>query len=276
LYCIKTKGGFFMDKNSFSQYGTLVAVIIIIAIMLSFATPFGNHIIDQVKGLVTGFDAAADGALGEMGGSGTGSGESGAGGSNSGTETAPKLGAPGNITLVGSTLSFDAVANAEKYYLSVSDETNEYTATVHEQTSIDVSTYLEACRGAIVFKVVASDDDGVYANSDSATYETVVDWSIVGTWVFNDTITNVGFSSPGVGFVCANTDIAEMIETTAVTGENAGSTLLEYELDDGAVAWAYNFSTNTWQGNAYKTVTFAEDTDNLEFAIWLHRNATRQ
>ena len=33
-----------MDKHSSSRYGSIVCVVIIIALMISFATPFGSHI----------------------------------------------------------------------------------------------------------------------------------------------------------------------------------------------------------------------------------------
>ena len=56
-----------MDKETFSSYGWLVVTVIIVALMIAFATPFGNHIIDAVKDLVGGFDGQADEAVTQMG-----------------------------------------------------------------------------------------------------------------------------------------------------------------------------------------------------------------
>jgi hypothetical protein len=60
-----------MDKETFSSYGWLVVTVIVIGLMIAFATPFGNHIIDQVEALVNGFDGEAAEAVTNMGTAGT-------------------------------------------------------------------------------------------------------------------------------------------------------------------------------------------------------------
>ena len=33
-----------MDKQTFSSYGAIICVVLVIAIMIAFATPFGNFV----------------------------------------------------------------------------------------------------------------------------------------------------------------------------------------------------------------------------------------
>ena len=50
-----------MDKETFSSYGWIVITVIVIAIMIAFATPFGDFIVEAVKKVLTDFkDTAAD------------------------------------------------------------------------------------------------------------------------------------------------------------------------------------------------------------------------
>ena len=52
-----------MDKETFSSYGWIVITVIVIAIMITFATPFGEFIRDAVQEVLDNFKATADTAL---------------------------------------------------------------------------------------------------------------------------------------------------------------------------------------------------------------------
>ena len=52
-----------MDKETFSSYGWLVITVIVIAIMIAFATPFGEFIVDAVKNVLLDFESTASSAL---------------------------------------------------------------------------------------------------------------------------------------------------------------------------------------------------------------------
>ena len=54
-----------MDKQTLSNYGWLVIVTLILAIMLAFATPFGTYVGDGVVSIANGFVGASDQAIDE-------------------------------------------------------------------------------------------------------------------------------------------------------------------------------------------------------------------
>ena len=49
-----------MDKETLSNYGWVVICVIVLAIMIALATPFGEYIRDGVKALVNGFNGKLD------------------------------------------------------------------------------------------------------------------------------------------------------------------------------------------------------------------------
>ena len=49
-----------MDKETLSNYGWVVIVVIVLAIMIALATPFGNYIADGTKAILTKFSDDAD------------------------------------------------------------------------------------------------------------------------------------------------------------------------------------------------------------------------
>ena len=52
-----------MDKETFSSYGWIVITVIVLAIMIAFATPFGEFIVDAVKTVLRDFQETAGNAL---------------------------------------------------------------------------------------------------------------------------------------------------------------------------------------------------------------------
>ena len=54
-----------MDKQTLSNYGWLVIVTLILAVMLALATPFGTYVGDAVVSVANGFVGASDNAIDE-------------------------------------------------------------------------------------------------------------------------------------------------------------------------------------------------------------------
>ena len=72
-----------MDKSTFSKWGALVVAVLVIAIMIAFASPFGHFVANGAKSTLLNFKNTTTTALNAgsgNGGSGEGSGESGGNG----------------------------------------------------------------------------------------------------------------------------------------------------------------------------------------------------
>ena len=52
-----------MDKETLSQYGWVVICVLVLAVMIAMATPFGNSIKEAITGTVTTLDTNADQAI---------------------------------------------------------------------------------------------------------------------------------------------------------------------------------------------------------------------
>lgn len=48
-----------MDKQTFSRYGSIVAVVLVLSLMIAFATPFGSFVVGGVKNLLFSFNSTA-------------------------------------------------------------------------------------------------------------------------------------------------------------------------------------------------------------------------
>lgn len=48
-----------MDKQSLSRFGAIVAVVLVLGIMIAFATPFGSFVVNSVKDALFGFNSTA-------------------------------------------------------------------------------------------------------------------------------------------------------------------------------------------------------------------------
>ena len=54
-----------MNKETFSRYGWIIIIVLILAVMITFAAPFGNAIASGVNNFVNGFGSAMNGNAGE-------------------------------------------------------------------------------------------------------------------------------------------------------------------------------------------------------------------
>ena len=54
-----------MDKETFSNYGWINVTVIVVAIMVAFATPFGDYVTNSVSKLISTFTTKANTALSE-------------------------------------------------------------------------------------------------------------------------------------------------------------------------------------------------------------------
>ena len=56
-----------MDKETLSNYGWIVILVLILAVMIALATPFGNFIAGAIKSTTAGFFSVNENALGAAG-----------------------------------------------------------------------------------------------------------------------------------------------------------------------------------------------------------------
>ena len=56
-----------MDKNTLSHYGWIVVLVLILAVLLALATPFGVFVADGFKSSYSGFSSVTDKAMGVIG-----------------------------------------------------------------------------------------------------------------------------------------------------------------------------------------------------------------
>ena len=158
-----------MDKETLGQYGWLVVCVIIMAIIITLATPFGSVIRNAVADVVTDFNGIADDALsgieanesfgdGGSGGSGGGSGEPGMGepGGESGDEAIVMLDGDGQTyhTMAPTPLSFRSSANIDDFnavtingevvdpmYYTVSEGSTIITLSIDYLKTLNVDSY---------------------------------------------------------------------------------------------------------------------------------------
>ena len=119
-----------MDKQTLSHYGWIVIVVLVLAVMLAFATPFGTYVGDAVVATTKGFGSITEHNLNEDNiknqgdkwedkfengvGGGTSEPETGVGGGTSEPETGESI---KNVTI--SILHHDAVNGESKEYLTI-------------------------------------------------------------------------------------------------------------------------------------------------------------
>ena len=160
-----------MDKNSLAQYGWLVVCILVLAIMITLATPFGSVIRNAVTDVVADFDdkgtAALDGITfdADFSGGGTPSGPSGEeGGEDEGEDggesgylvslaLATNTSKLASVTLVseaaGASLFSEGEASlmsegASSYAMTYNSSTGKYEATIPEEAAGVYSVVAEA------------------------------------------------------------------------------------------------------------------------------------
>lgn len=137
-----------MDKNTLSEWGWIIVVIIIIAILLAFATPFGKFVVASIQNMTDDFTQMVGGTF-----------------SNSN-----KLSSPKNLMVTDEgenyILTYDPVTQADGYIVMINGEEKIGTT----QTSVDISKALDGLTGAVSVEVVATDSTGNHGNSPKAKY----------------------------------------------------------------------------------------------------------
>lgn len=99
--------------------------------------------------------------------------------------------------------------------------------------------------------------------------------SLLGTWVFNDTISSLAGSWSTVEFNVSFT--SNNVQFTRMAHAGPDNALQYY--DGTRYTSAYNFLNNTWNDSAYKTIQITDIsslTNEEEFTSWLTANATKQ
>lgn len=192
-----------MDKNSLSEYGWIIVIVIILAILIAFATPFGKFIVTSFQNTVDHFIQSTQNTIAGL----------------------KRLDSPGNISVSGETtgyiLTFDLVDGADGYTIKVNGG-EEITST---SNSVNITDQLEGQTGAVTIAVIATDSTGKFQNSPEAThrhrmpglYQTGT-YTLVKPWetLLDDGIINV---SEGVAATCIDMDTGTNASTDALAGD---------------------------------------------------------
>ena len=119
-----------MDKNSLSEYGWIIIIVIILSILIAFAAPFSNFVVTSIVGMTESF---------------------------SNTFQRP-VDAPENVQIKGYDLSFDVAKNADQYKISVGNAEEFIAESV--DVPIDLTEILATQPGIVKISVTASDSTG--------------------------------------------------------------------------------------------------------------------
>ena len=152
-----------MDKNSLSEWGWIVIIIIILSILIAFATPFGKFIVTSIQNTVDHFYQTTQDAF----------------------DAVIPLKQPKNLNVKNEVLSFDPVAGATGYTIKVG---NRESFSV-DSTTVGISDELIGVEGEVVIFVNAFDDKkaspkaeyiylvpGLYASGSNHT-DLITPWS---------------------------------------------------------------------------------------------------
>ena len=129
-----------MDKRSLGEWGWIIVIVLILAFIIAFASPFGTYIVTSVKGLLFSFGQTADTGL-------------------------AGLTAPDNLQVNNDVFSFDPVSGATGYKVSIAGGTPFDTT----DTSTDISDKLIGLGGEVEITVWATKDT-IEGPSSSMTY----------------------------------------------------------------------------------------------------------
>lgn len=125
-----------MDKNSLSEYGWIIIIVIILSILIAFAPPFGKFVVTSIQNTVDSFVQSA-----------------------SGTVNMRPLDAPQNLCVkVGATsdiLTFDEVPKADGYKISIGNDE----PFVSDTTTVDITGKLEGIEGSVNITVSAFNEE---------------------------------------------------------------------------------------------------------------------
>ena len=128
-----------MDKHTFSIWGWILIVAIIITAMIAFSLPFAESMVEKMT------DAFADTDYYE-------------------DVSDQQLSVPTNLSLEAYTFSFGSVPNADRYEITIRGESIDVTVGT-TGTSVDLSHILNGSRGIVTITIVAKDSTGSFENS---------------------------------------------------------------------------------------------------------------
>lgn len=95
------------------------------------------------------------------------------------------------------------------------------------------------------------------------------------TWYFNDTIGSISASGLYVNFTSNGVAYMRMYRTTIQEGKSRFSNVMRYyNSDTAAFANAYNYNSNTWYNEAYRTIVLDEPATG-DVLAFLEANATK-
>lgn len=121
-----------MDKNSIQEYGWIIIIIIVLAILIAFASPFGHFIVTSVQNTMQHLPQSAITAL----------------------DSIEPLSAPQNINVKDEVLTFDPVAKATGYTIKVGDG-EPFNI---DSTTVNISDKLAGLEGEVAILVSAFND----------------------------------------------------------------------------------------------------------------------
>ncbi|MBQ8248083.1 MAG: hypothetical protein IJZ42_13225 [Lachnospiraceae bacterium] len=120
------------------------------------------------------------------------------------------------------------------------------------------------------------ENDTWFTYVDGAWAEYVeADDSIVGTWVFSETISPLSTSIYDVQFTTQYLSSGVVSEFSQIKFVSYPSKTMYYVTSSGNPATAY-YSTNTWAYEEMRTITILSEPTDSTFIAWLKANATKQ
>lgn len=166
---------------------------------------------------------------------------------------------------IGNTISFDNMESVNFYIVEGEPVTPTLTYNL---------TKLNLAAGTHNITVVAKAEGYLNSAPSNSVEYTVEADSIVGTWLFNESINvnggawySVNFTSNGVSYI-AFSDRRDQTSAMHDMSLRYFKTPTTYDLAFGG--------DGSWRNEAYRTITISEEPTDEEFIVWLKANATKQ
>ena len=94
------------------------------------------------------------------------------------------------------------------------------------------------------------------------------------TWYFNDTIGSISSYGLYINFTSNGVAYTKIFRATIMVGKDFLPIMRYYNSDTEAAANAYNYNSNTWYNEAYRTIVLDEPATG-EVLAFLEANATK-